>query len=644
MPTELSWQLSEQSRAQSLLRRSGPVFVALCFALAVWLGWRRWPFVPVDFGLQLYVPWQLAEGKVLHRDLAYLHGPLSQYLHAMVFALFGPGMLALALLNIIVAAAATLLLYRITQILSDRLTATVCAGAFVFVFSFAQLVVNSNYNFVTPYTYEITHGAVLSLACLYLLHRYQQSQRRWLLAISGALLGLVLLTKVEVAAAACAALGAVLAGQVWLQRRGPRRAVIDVIVFAVSAVVAVGICFLLLAWRAGPYWALQSVVLPWRYVLEGKASQLLFFKVRMGSIDVPAGLERMAWAALGVAALVAMSLAGLAVRRAVRWRRMWELLVFAAVVGVVFLAVELPLKGFAAALPLIMLIGLAVAAAKLTRAPSSTPRPPASPPADARLLGVGMFVFALGLMVKMMLNVHLRHYGFVLAMPATLMAIVLLGAWLPAWVSRRGGWGGLTRALVLAAAALVVGEVFVTTQGYRADRTHSIGEGADRIYVDRRAERYRNIIELIESRVGAGQTLAMMPEGVMFNYLTRRAGSARHVSLMPAEWTMFGGAAILESLEADPPDFVGLVHVDTSAYGLRYFGTDYGREVMLWLGANYRGDVLLGNEPLRDGPGGFALLRRIAFDPRVPSPSEREGGSRSEPGEGRAPQRQSLRR
>ena len=58
---------------------AGPILVAAAFvALAVW-SWQKWPDVLVDFGRELYVPWQLASGKRLYLDIAYFNGPLSPW-------------------------------------------------------------------------------------------------------------------------------------------------------------------------------------------------------------------------------------------------------------------------------------------------------------------------------------------------------------------------------------------------------------------------------------------------------------------------------------------------------------------------------------------------------------------------------------
>src|SRR5687767_3427150 len=58
---------------------AGPALLALLFVGLVAWSWRKWGDVFVDFGHEVYIPWQLSEGRVLYRDIAYFMGPLSQY-------------------------------------------------------------------------------------------------------------------------------------------------------------------------------------------------------------------------------------------------------------------------------------------------------------------------------------------------------------------------------------------------------------------------------------------------------------------------------------------------------------------------------------------------------------------------------------
>jgi len=44
------------------------------FALFAALSWRTWPDILVDFGQELDVPWRLAQGDALYRDIAWVGG------------------------------------------------------------------------------------------------------------------------------------------------------------------------------------------------------------------------------------------------------------------------------------------------------------------------------------------------------------------------------------------------------------------------------------------------------------------------------------------------------------------------------------------------------------------------------------------
>src|SRR6266700_6309518 len=82
--------ISQQPLASSRLARTasvaaGPTLIlAASLAMLVW-SWGTWPDVLIDFGRELYVPWQLSAGKVLYTDVAYFNGPLSPYFNSLCF-------------------------------------------------------------------------------------------------------------------------------------------------------------------------------------------------------------------------------------------------------------------------------------------------------------------------------------------------------------------------------------------------------------------------------------------------------------------------------------------------------------------------------------------------------------------------------
>ena len=88
-----------QQRKESLFAL---LVVGMAFAAMVALTWRKWGDILVDYGPQLYVPWQLASGAVLYRDVFYLPGgPVSQYYHALLFKVFGVSFLTLAVSSLV---------------------------------------------------------------------------------------------------------------------------------------------------------------------------------------------------------------------------------------------------------------------------------------------------------------------------------------------------------------------------------------------------------------------------------------------------------------------------------------------------------------------------------------------------------------
>src|SRR5437762_6009084 len=100
--------------------------------------WRTWPEPVIDFGRELYVPWQISQGKLLYRDIAYFNGPLSPYFNSMLFRIFGASLMTLAWANTIILAAVVVMLHRIAAQIGDEFAATAATLAFVILLAIGQ--------------------------------------------------------------------------------------------------------------------------------------------------------------------------------------------------------------------------------------------------------------------------------------------------------------------------------------------------------------------------------------------------------------------------------------------------------------------------------------------------------------------------
>src|SRR3712207_5930257 len=98
-------------RASVILRPS----IMIAFAIMIAWTWQRWPDPIVDFGRELYVPWQVAQGKMLYRDIAHFNGPLSVYFNALLFRVLGTSLRTIEFTNIAIAAGVVAMIWKLAR-------------------------------------------------------------------------------------------------------------------------------------------------------------------------------------------------------------------------------------------------------------------------------------------------------------------------------------------------------------------------------------------------------------------------------------------------------------------------------------------------------------------------------------------------
>lgn len=592
-----------------------PRWVDAAFLAAVGLvmlawSWRRWPDALIDFGLQLYVPWRLAEGEVLYRDVAYLNGPLSSYLHAALFRLLGPGMLVLALANVALVGVVAALSYALLERIGSRVAALLGCTTFLLVFAFAQQLPVGNYNFVTPYVYEITHGVLVALAAAHFVGRFADRGRPGDAAAAGLCAGLAVLTKPEVLTATVGAASAGVALALWTRRPPPRRAALAVAAYAGALVVPALASTALLSLAMPPWEALASTAGGMRWLSTPGVSSTRFYRATMGLLDPARSLAAIGrWLAIYALLVGGAVLVALVLRRRPGARRVAAWLVFALMLAaLLFWRDSIRWTQVLLPLPAFLLAASVVFAVAALRA--------AEPDARGRLvLATTLSLLSLGLLAKVVLRTRPSHYGFALAMPGTMVLIALLWDWVPRAIGRVAGAGRILRAAFLAGLAATLAMQLRTTAAFFATRTVRVGSGVDAFWADRRGAEVVWAVAELARQVPPGATLAVVPDGVMINYLARRANPTRHTLLNPVMMRMVGENDMLRSFRAHPPDFVLLLDWPMHEFGAAGFGDGYGERLAGWIGARYRPVGPLTGRPM-------VLLRRVG-GPRGTDGAER---------------------
>lgn len=552
--------------------RAGAVLVGVAAVLMLGVSWRTWTDPLIDAGREIYIPWRLALGDRLYRDLAHEYAPLSPYINLAWLRLFGLGYHSLQIGNGLILAGILVLLFRVLRRAASAGATTAALLFGVLVFAFGQYGSRGNYNYMSPYSHQMTHGLLFSLLMLTALFSWADTGRTLFLGLAGLGLGLVFLTKYEFLVAS---LAAVLVCLTLVRQRPWRLRPAEMGAFAVSASVP------FLASVAGLVQsglseseAIRATLGPYPYMLAPGLMNSPFY-AHVSGLDHPGGtaLNLLLWSAL----YAGLALVGEHAGAALKNHTVGLLAAFLVpLTALVALQGFLPWGDCLTPLPLV----LAGRLYQLWRAGSLTP---------TRRAEAVLAAFSLALLLKTLLAPTMHGYGFALAFPGTLLAVTLAIDLLPGWVESRG----LSRRAFAAAAFGLLTAIVGVHQGvsahFRGPRTYPLGEGADRILTADRGRVLAAAVDLARTRVAADQTLAVFPEGSFVNYLARRKGPG-HFVFLPPEFSMYGREVILKRLREQPPTHALVWSSEMRPMG-EYGCFDYFKEcapdIGAWLSEDY---------------------------------------------------------
>jgi hypothetical protein len=528
----------------------------------------------------------LAEGKVLYRDIAFFTGPLSPYLNALWFRLFGTSLRTLVVCNFVILTGFLWLLYRASREVGSRFGATAACLVFVPTFGLGHLVPMGNYNFLSPYSHDMVHGLALGVGAIYCLARFARSDSpkmaRQMAWATGIQLGLVQLTRAELAmpvlVACCAGLALVFRAPPLRASWRPHllRVFGPAVALPLVAFIALG---LMMPWGT----ALQGVLGSWIWVFDPAVRSMAIYRESTGLADISGNLGRlMAWSVPYALAIVPAAFLSLRTRPDQRGRQ--ALLVALAVVASLALVIgwrHTSPAELGRPLPLFVALLGAHTLLALKQAPSQSPERASL---NARL---AFIVLALGLLGKILFDARFFHYGFVLAVPGTILMVLALIDWFPQWIAKRGG---AATAFRLTAVALLAGlfGIYVQLSGTCLARKNvSVGTFANAFLADSRGTQVNGVLAFLEREIPRDQTLAVVPEGVMINVLAQRKNPLACINLMPPELATLGEANVLATLVKTPPD-VMVVDLDRISHeGLRFRNEAYARTIAAWILSNY---------------------------------------------------------
>lgn len=555
------------------------------------LSWKKWPDALVDFGRELYVPWQINQGKLLYRDLTHFYGPFSDYLNSWLFKIFGTSIMTLALFNIGLIIILTYLIYQIFLTVADWVTATLAGASFLSLFAFSQYVLTGNYNFVCPYSYEVTHGVFLTFFAIYMFIKYLNRQRSVWLVIIGICLGLVFLSKVEIFLAAMIAFCIGFFLLTTINRITFREALKLLSVLSLSFMLPIA-CFVIFFSRyVGTSKAIDYLLLQYQVILHSSMPSNIFYMNVSGMSDPILNFGKMinisAWYLflLAVTGLLAYGIKHLHDKKV---KNFMILLIFGVLIILMSpnIGANIPWYNMLRPLPLIMILLLFYFSMALFRFHK-----------DRQMINkilplCVLAIFAFFLLIKIILNVHVFHYGFALAMPATLLFIMAVVYYIPIGLGRLFSVTSFVRGLAVVAICMTLLAHIGITKHLYDQKTYCISSGGDAIYAWSPNISTRELaIDLTLKKIleisKPGETMVVFPDIVLLNYLSRKENPCPYFEFSPPGVEIIGEDRVIGSLKKYLPDYIVLTNRNTSEHGYPCFGTGYAVRTYSWIKENY---------------------------------------------------------
>lgn len=546
-------------------------------AVGLWASWQRWGNPLIDAGREMNVPLRLAHGEALYTQVRYIYGPLSPYLNAELYRIFGARLSVICGGGIVATIAILALLYWLARRLMNPAEATIAVVAVTWL-----CAIKPEGNYILPYAYSVLHGSLLDLTALAFLVCYVEKRHGARLALAGVCAGLAALAKTEMGVIA---IGTGVAAILLVDLGKPRQILQDGMRFLLPAIGLPALVYWRIAQRTswatltrGSFLFFGSV--PW---------QLIHFnQVRFG-FDHP-------WHSLLLMALSLARLLGLAgVLGAIcLWargknheatrRRAWALLLASLAL---VLATSFGLGDLGPLLPM----PLVLAAMLLAGGRDYFRQVRDHGEADVHTVTLLLVaIFSLLSVLRIFLRVSTGGALSSVLIPSTMILFVYC------WVRIFPGLFVVARErqlawkLVMAVLSMAVLASAVTLSvKYRRKFTYTLAapRGTMRTQPDLGAT-FQQAGEFLQQHSHPEDFVAVVPEGTSLDFLWERRNSLRDEILLPGMVDARGEQRAIRDLEVTNTQFFLVTNRSTREFGQTSFGRDYDSTLMDWVLRTFR--------------------------------------------------------
>lgn len=149
--------------------------------------------ISTDTGREAMIPMAILNGQVLYKDILNIYAPLGFYINAIFMAIFGIRLESLYIGGAISAIISLIMLYKISVSFLNKTISTILT-----LFVATSCFYNSTlFNYIMPYSYSVTYALCFIFSTVYCLIKFCEKKECKFLYISAILSGCAFACKVE---------------------------------------------------------------------------------------------------------------------------------------------------------------------------------------------------------------------------------------------------------------------------------------------------------------------------------------------------------------------------------------------------------------------------------------------------------------
>ena len=574
--------------------------ISVLFIYLLSLSWMKWGNLIIDSFRDINLPVDILRGKILYKDIVYPYGFLPPYLLSAFYFVFGVNILSAILLGIVITVAIIVFIYKISRFFLTQAQAALTVITFLFIFAFGFYASTGIFNFILPYSFASTLFSLFTTGALYFFIAFIFTENNKKLLLFSLFIFLSILSRPDMSIF------------VWFG-------------FLFSGIVAATMDKRVNAGRLALY-----IFLP---VLFGFLSYLLFLKLnnayagfKESIIDCIlinasnklgvsfAGLDHIlqnSWYIFQscfyhLVAVTFLCLASFILSRPDCSDKNDN---FSVSVGIIVIfTLFMPTTQYFnpgiqyRCFPVILVAGIIAFFIRTMRRIDL----------KRNISLLALFVVALLMMVRVILNATPFHYGFYSLILGLICYYVfffdLCGKYFKSALKLTDD--NFSLYLFIFFTFSIITSWMISAFSYSTNNVFipdKRGGFSSRFSIETMA--FWSTVEYLKDNSSRDDTVAVLPEGVGINFFADRKTSLRYYTFLPQDVKAVGEDNMLSQLEKAHVTYVVITARDTAEYGYHAFGKDYAQKLYAWILSNYTLVQQFGPYPFTAPEFGIAIFK-----------------------------------